>query len=192
MNDGPKIRAGIDKSFEWFKNLVLFEEIPEDVLEDAKLRLARMMATCYIENDKVTYEVNDERIFMISYVIALGFARRGTLTNYFAEAFAFTMGSVILAGLTTQRRIIKLGVDDDFTMDFLKLVKRFTTKTTKNMKLAGVDPVVIARYYIYTMFTDCFDPAQTFLIFDNIVLELAHYRAGARGKTYESAPQKCR
>ena len=176
VNDGPKIRTAIQSNMDWLKCLAKEEEYPESFLDDAELRIARMMATCYIDNQNIQYEYSDERIFMLTYIVCLGFARRGTLTNYFAEAFAFTMGNVIINVLATQRKIMKLQVDDDFNADYLKLIRRFTTKVSKQMKQAEVDPSAIDRYYVYTMFTDAFTPETTLVVFDTILLELPHYR----------------
>ena len=176
MADGPKIRTAIESSMEWFRKLAKYEDHDDDMIADAELRISRMMATCYMDNPNITYDFNDERLFMIAYVVALGFARRGTLTNYYAEAFAYHIGLGLLAPLATQRKIMKLGVDDDFTMDYFKLLKRFANNMLKTMKKAEVDPAAIARYYIYTMFTDAFEPAQLLCIFDTIVLKLREYR----------------
>ena len=176
VNDGPKIRAAIEKNMEWFKSLAKYEEFNDQILEDAELRIGRMMATCYIDNPNASYDFDDERIFMITYIVSLGFARRGTLTNYFAEAFAYQMGTVLLSALSTQRKIMKLGVDDDYNADYLHLIKRFTNHMDKVMLKAEVDPSAIGRYYVYTMFTDAFEPAQLFCVFDRIVLDLASYR----------------
>ena len=176
MVDGPKIRTGIEQSMEWFTKLAKYEGHDDDTLKDAELRISRMMATCYMDNPNITYDFNDERLFMIGYVVALGFARRGTLTNYYAEAMAYHIGLGMLAPLSTQRKIMKLGVDDDFTMDYFKLLKRFANNMLKAMKKAEVDPAAISRYYVYTMFTDAFEPAQLLCIFDTIVLKLKDYR----------------
>ena len=177
INDGPTIRAAVESSMEFFKKIAFSETyINEEIFSDAQLRVSRAIATVAIDNESYKFQKGDERIFMVAYSCALGFARRGTLTNYFAECFAFHIGSILVSSLSTHRRIMELKVDDDFTADFLHHMRRFANPTIKFMKKEGIDPVAINRECISTMFTYCFEGDDIFLMFDSIILELKGYR----------------
>lgn len=177
LMNGPDIRVSVEKNMEWFKKMAIFEAVNEKDIQDAETRIQRILSVLSLDNSKYKFTPSDERIVMVLYICALGFARRGTLTTYFAEAFTYHMSNVIISALNFQREIMRINADEDYRSDFMKYMKRFASQALDNCKSAGVDPIHIYDQMVWTMFTECHENCDSLLlIFDLIILNLKEYR----------------
>lgn len=50
--NGPDIRVAVESNLEWFKNIAIFEGLTESIVEDAAVRLMRILAVLSLDNSK--------------------------------------------------------------------------------------------------------------------------------------------
>lgn len=183
LKQGSKIRYAIDESYNWFVDNCLYQGLKEEHLEDAKLRLGRLFNVYTSDFQTYNFDKGDERLLMISYMISLTFARRGTLNNIFAESMAFYIFSGIYNSISGYKKLEELRLLGDFDDNLLSKLSKHAPKTAVILDAANVDPLVIHRNWIKTFFVFVHDHDDLLLIWDQLIL---HHSEIAKFSTYIS------
>lgn len=178
--DSPKIRYACEQNIDWFKGMVNdmeYQNFDKHVADDSLLRIERMIAVAILDNTGYTFVEGDELIFMVTYLVALGFARRGILSNVYAEAMGYHMGRQILGLIMTHRKLNSLGAAQDYDAEFWRLLDRFVPKMREAMRKAESDPLAIERHWTESLFTEVHSTDSLLLLWDQVLTNISDFRS---------------
>jgi len=173
---GPLIRSRVELNEEWFISLAKNCNIPVTRLVDNQVRLQRMIANMALEFPSYVFSKFDEYIFMVAYVVCLGFVSRGSLPNTFAEAFAFRIAQQVLSINTFNKKLNMLSASSDYDSDYIKHLKKNVPKIHEYCLKRAIDPCDILHILQDTFFCSLHKNNELLLIWDILIANLDCFR----------------
>lgn len=165
------IEQDISRTIKWFRKCAEQIELAARVIEDAELRVKRILSIISLESPELSYIQGNDRICLMCYLVSLYFSTRGSLNKDFAEAMCYHLSKTIITKITLSRKLDSAGYLDDHFESLDVLIEQEDPEKASILSQAGHSSAHFALRWELTLFSDSHDIYSLMLLWDYILVK---------------------
>ena len=169
------LEEGVTRYFPWCYGIADFFQVDRSFVEDARVRIKRMLAAYAIE--KLVGEIHKQDIMfaIYCYMIAFYFGHKTGLQHFFAEAIGFKLFIHIESIVTYNQKLMDIKYLEKHFKEVDDVMKNFAPQARNKIAQSQLDFNQVILHWENTLFTNEHIPANLLLLWDHIFFHVGEF-----------------